>query len=417
MNVTYGPKAIKEGKIVIHNHEPVFDPNYETIERKGLGHPDTIADALACEISRNYSLYTTKNCEGLILHHQVDKLMIVGGKSKVYFGGGEFVEPIQIYVGGRASYSFAGKNIPVRKIINQSIKSFFKKHFPLVNFKKDIVINNLLVDRPSPGTLTTTSGAHSKHMFAPLNAGQVRGYEKYVANDTSYCVAYYPYSALENALLKLEGYLNSSQGKKQFPWLGADIKTMAVREYNNVCITSCIPQISNYVTSMNEYTRNLDEISEFMYKKLSELMPDYKIELSLNTKDDYEKHAIYMTYTETSLSGEIGVVGRGNRSNGLITSNRPMSMEGTNGKNPRYYAGFIYANLSKIIAKKIWDKYKSASIVEIVSQNGGDLLDPWNTRVVTNLDQKLVTDLVKEELKNIPTITSDFLNNTLEENY
>ena len=48
--------------------------------------------------------------------------------------------------------------------------------------------------------------------------------------------------------------------------------------------------------------------------------------------------------------GDDGSVGRGNRANGLITPNRPMSMEATSGKNPINHIGKIYNILSTRLA-------------------------------------------------------------------
>jgi len=49
--------------------------------------------------------------------------------------------------------------------------------------------------------------------------------------------------------------------------------------------------------------------------------------------------------------GDDGSVGRGNRANGLITPNRPMSMEATSGKNPINHIGKIYNILSTQMAE------------------------------------------------------------------
>jgi S-adenosylmethionine synthetase len=51
--------------------------------------------------------------------------------------------------------------------------------------------------------------------------------------------------------------------------------------------------------------------------------------------------------------GDDGSVGRGNRSNGLITPNRPMSMEATSGKNPVNHIGKLYNLLSSEIAESV----------------------------------------------------------------
>ena len=137
--------------------------------------------------------------------------------------------------------------------------------------------------------------------------------------------------------------------------------------------------------------------------------PNAEINLSINTKDDYEKNNYYLTVSGASLSGDIGVVGRGNRPNGLITFNRPMSLEGASGKNPLYYSGFIYSILSKKIADRIYKETEKPCEVKIVSQNGGYLKKPWRTIVVVDFKNKLLIEkIVKEEFEDISSITEMF---------
>jgi S-adenosylmethionine synthetase len=412
MKYNFGPLAIKNGTVTIISRSPCWDKDFETIERKGKGHPDTIADALAAKISQSYAKYTMANCNGLILHHQIDKLMVLGGKTKVTFGSGRFINPIRIIVAGRATYSFGKKKIPVNNILNKTILSHFKKNFPLVG-AKNIVIDNYLTSYAGPGTIIQSKGAIA-NMFNPKEKSQVRGYEKLVANDTSYCVSYAPISPLESSILKIEKYLNDKKTKKIYPWLGSDIKIMAVRNYKNVSITMCVPQIAKYVSSFEEYIKNLNLIGRIIYKKFSDILRCYKIDISINTKDDYDKMNVYLTVSGASLSGDIGVVGRGNRANGLITSNRPMSMEGVNGKNPRYYSGFIYANLTKRIAARIFNSLKKPCVVEMISQNGGLLKDPWHTRTVTLANKTAVKNIIEKELADTEKITLDFVRGNIE---
>ena len=411
MSYSTGPTGIRNGKLNIISSTSLWNDNFETIERKGIGHPDTISDILAAKISQAYSKYTYEHF-GVILHHQIDKLMVIGGKTEVAFGSGKFIKPIQIIIAGRASYSLGKKTIPVEKILKKVIYSHFSENFSLVK-KKDIIINNVLTSFAGPGTINLSKGAIA-NMFNPNNNKEVRGYDKLVANDTSYCVAYSPLSPLEKSILAVEKYLNSKVTKKLYPWLGTDIKIMAVRNYKEVSITSCVPQIAKYVKSLQQYQENLNIVGKIMNDKFVKMLPGYKVEISLNTKDDYEKMNIYLTVSGASLSGDVGVVGRGNRTNGIITSNRPMSMEGTNGKNPRYYSGFIYANLTKRISKRIQLELKSSNIVEIVAQNGGSLKNPWQTRIVTNASKNKVEKIVRKEFNNIEKITTDFLNGNIE---
>ena len=60
----------------------------EVVERKGLGHPDTICDAIAEHFSVRLSRYYLERF-GAILHHNVDKALLVGGSARPAFGGGE----------------------------------------------------------------------------------------------------------------------------------------------------------------------------------------------------------------------------------------------------------------------------------------------------------------------------------------
>jgi S-adenosylmethionine synthetase len=49
----------------------------EIVERKGLGHPDTICDALAETLSRNLCR-EHRDRFGTVLHHNVDKALLYG---------------------------------------------------------------------------------------------------------------------------------------------------------------------------------------------------------------------------------------------------------------------------------------------------------------------------------------------------
>src|ERR1017187_5260076 len=92
------------------------DLPYEFIERKGKGHPDTLSDGLAEYLSANYSQYTIKKY-GVVLHHNFDKVGLLGGASDVGFGYGKLTKPIRVLLNGRASSKFGDEEIPVRKLL------------------------------------------------------------------------------------------------------------------------------------------------------------------------------------------------------------------------------------------------------------------------------------------------------------
>ncbi|GAY26699.1 hypothetical protein ATG_19030, partial [Desulfurococcaceae archaeon AG1] len=65
---------------------PVEKLTVELVERKGVGHPDYIADAASEASSIAFSLFYRKEF-GYILHHNLDKTLVVGGQSSPRFGG------------------------------------------------------------------------------------------------------------------------------------------------------------------------------------------------------------------------------------------------------------------------------------------------------------------------------------------
>ena len=77
------------------NQKNFKEERQEFVERKGKGHPDTLSDALAEELSINYSNYTLKRF-GAVLHHNFDKVGLLGGASHVVFGEGYLTAPIKI---------------------------------------------------------------------------------------------------------------------------------------------------------------------------------------------------------------------------------------------------------------------------------------------------------------------------------
>src|SRR5207248_1171997 len=79
--------------------------------------------------------------------------------------------------------------------------------------------------------------------------------------------------------------------------------------------------------------------------------------------------------------GDEGVVGRGNRIGGLISSCRPFSMEGLAGKNPAYHAGKIYSAAAWDIANKVWAELRVPCEVFVASQMDQPLDDPWTAVV------------------------------------
>ena len=57
---------------------------------------------------------------GTILHHNVDKILLCGGSARAAFGGGEVLEPLELYLAGRATSEHRGERIPVAEIATEA---------------------------------------------------------------------------------------------------------------------------------------------------------------------------------------------------------------------------------------------------------------------------------------------------------
>lgn len=91
--------------ISLHKYAP---PQFEVVERKGIGHPDTLADGISEAISRSLSGYYLEEF-GQILHHNVDKVLIIAGQSQPRFGGGSISKPPSVVVGGELQRLMQGR--------------------------------------------------------------------------------------------------------------------------------------------------------------------------------------------------------------------------------------------------------------------------------------------------------------------
>ena len=305
---------------------PAASLESEIVERKGIGHPDTICDALAEDLSKKLSQIYLERF-GLILHHNVDKALIRGGVSLAEFGGGSVLQPIEIYLAGRATQEVSGSKIPVTEIAVESARQWFTKHLRAMDCERHLRIHSLI--RPGSSDLVELYLRQQK-TGVPL------------ANDTSCGTGYAPLDELETLVYSLERHLNSDAAKAVQPACGEDIKIMAIREGDAITLTIACAFISRYIHDMDDYQSNKARLSATVldFARLHTAKP---VTVHINTADAPATGSIYLTVTGTSAeAGDDGEVGRGNRANGLITPYRPMTMEAVAGKNPVTHVGKLY---------------------------------------------------------------------------
>ncbi len=341
-------------------HTPVEEQKVEIVERKGIGHPDSIADGIAEAMSRNLSREYLKRC-GAVLHHNTDETQIVAGRAKTSFGGGEVIQPIYILLVGRATKHFDGIDIPADRIALKAAKKYVRDSMRYLDPETDVVFDVKLGE----------GSTDLKDVF------QRRGGKAPLANDTSFGIGYAPLSETEKLVLNVERRIYSEFRKRERA-IGEDVKVMGLRENDRIKITVACAFVDRHVADIKEYQTIKDDLTAFI-REISDEYTSREVLISVNTADNIENEMVYLTVTGTSAeNGDDGSVGRGNRCNGLITPGRPMSMEATSGKNPINHVGKIYNLLANQIAHdchSVIDGVKEV-YVRILSQIGKPIDEP-----------------------------------------
>ncbi|CUU61218.1 S-adenosylmethionine synthetase [Parafrankia irregularis] len=360
----------------------------EVIERKGSGHPDTLADGMAEAISRAYSAYCLDHF-GAILHHNTDKLALLGGGAEVTFGHGEITAPIQVLVNGRITAALGEESLPVEDIVTTAARDFLGAALPLLDTERWVRVRPRLTQASSPGAVTGGGNADREasrqRWFAPRSLDDLAERHRLFSNDTSAGVGYFPLGIGEQLASGIETHLSSEGFRAEHPYFGTDIKLMVVRTGASVRLTACVPQIARHTPDLDTYIDRRALARELIAATATRIAPGVDVEVFVNTRDQDSRPELYLTATGSSIeSGDEGVVGRGNRSNGLISMFRPWSAEGVSGKNPVYHVGKLYNLAATEAARRLHEETGLECAVALVSQSGRDLADPWQAIVQTS---------------------------------
>jgi S-adenosylmethionine synthetase len=373
----------------VHTEElsgkPVSEQEVEIVERKGVGHPDTLIDGACESVSLALCNYYEERF-GRILHHNVDKGLLVGGESQPKFGGGVVIRPIYILVAGRAvrEYRWGGgmQMIPVDEIAGEAVRGFIRGTVRNLDVDKHVLVD-FKIRNPS-SDLSFLS-------------------EKGIANDTSIGVGFAPLSETERITLGIESYLNSAGAKKSFPEIGEDIKVMSLRKKRELDVTVAMAMVDRYVPDRGHYISVIEDVRERLLDRFS-AESSLNLSIRINSGDDYENGSFYLTVTGTSAeSGDDGNTGRGNRVTGLITPMRMYSMEATAGKNPTIHTGKVYNVLAQVTAEKVAREVKGVRevYVRLLSRIGGSISEPTIASVAVRLEEGVLFGNVKAEVESI----------------
>jgi len=390
----------------------VEDQEVEIVERKGIGHPDSLCDGIAENVSRALSnLYLDR--VGEVLHYNTDETQLAAGNAAPAFGGGEVVEPIYVLIVGRATREYEAADgteytLPVDSTALAAARDYLNEVVPELDFGTDVVVDVRLGE--GSGDLQTVFGEDGAAV--PM------------ANDTSFGVGHAPLTETERIVRDAEEYLNGPYAAEN-PELGPDVKIMGKREGDHIDLTVAAAMIDRYLDDAEAYLDAVANVREAV-TDLARDRTDRTVAVEVNTADDPAKgkDGLYLTTTGTSAEqGDDGSVGRGNRANGLITPNRPMSMEATSGKNPVNHIGKIYNLLSTQVAEAVVDEVPGIRDfrVRLLSQIGRPIDRPHvaDGFVVTEDGVALadieddIEAIVDRELADVTSITREVIDGDL----
>ena len=355
----------------------IEDLPVEIVERKGIGHPDSLCDGIAERVSREYTRWCEDNL-GVILHHNFDKVQLVAGEVDVHFGGGVMVRPIRIQLAGRGTPSYQGKKVPIDTIAIEAARSYVQETMRYLDPDRHMVID-------------CYAGRGASELISVV--------EQATANDTSFGVAHWPRSRLERNVFETAEYINHVL-IDQFP-IGEDVKVMGCRQDGRVTLTCAIPFIATEIHDASEYLEVKGAVQAAI-QSFSEKLDERPVQVDVNTADREKRGDFYLTLTGTSAEcGDDGAVGRGNRVNGVIAPFRATSLEAACGKNPISHVGKIYNVLALQAAQAIVERVPMVkeATVYILSQIGAPLDQPLVASALVRPHGGALTPSIKADVR------------------
>ena len=269
------------------------------------------------------------------------------------------LQPVYILLVGRATKEFEGIELATDSVAIQVFRKYLKNTLVNVDLDRDVIMDCKL------GTGSSDLRDVFKRERVP------------VANDTSFGVGHVPFSELENIVYNTKRQLLTDL-KSRIPGIGEDMKVMGLRDGENITLTICSGMIGRHIDDLNSYISMTEEMKAYT-EELAARYTERDVKVYINAGDNLKTGSVFLTVTGTSSEmGDDGSVGRGNRCNGLITPNRPMSMEATSGKNPINHIGKIYNLLSTQMAHDIVKEVPDVQdvYIRLLSQIGKPIDQP-----------------------------------------
>ncbi len=380
---------------------PVARRRVELVERKGLGHPDTVCDSLVEAVSLGLNRMYLERV-GSIPHYNIDKALLVAGQCVKGFGWGELTHPIQLIVGDRATFVVGGTRLPVEEAARAAVDAWVGAHLPHVRPGKDLQTRFVL----APGS------EELRRIFKD-------GEGAIASNDTSGACGFAPLSPTEATVLAVERFLNSAEFKARFPDTGQDVKVLGVREDETLALTVAMPFLCREVGSEQAYLQRKAEVLAALAERFRSAPVSIQWGLNCLDRPGRGTEGVYLSLTGTSAEdADSGQVGRGNRVNGLIAFSRPTGGEAAPGKNPVAHVGKIYSVLSHRLAGLIHDRCPTLLEVYVhLSARIGDPVDrPWTgvqvllpDRIELGEVEGAIREVVEAELQRLPEFQAELI--------
>jgi S-adenosylmethionine synthetase len=369
----------------------------EVVERKGPGHPDTLCDAAAEAFSRRLS-HVYLETAGRILHHNVDKALLIAGRTEVGFGGGRFLTPIRLVLAGRATTQIGDVVVPLESIARAAAEEAFS------------AVRRLDVRDPQQLEIEVAVSPGAPELQTVF---EETAHARSLAGDTSIGVGFAPLSPVE-ALARSVSDRMAEMASNDAP-IGEDTKVMAVRDGGRLQLTLAVATLATELADRSAYLAATQSVRE-MAEAEAAARGFEGAQVSVNAADD-EGRAPYLTLSGTSAEqGDDGEVGRGNRHTGLITPMRPMTLEAYAGKNPATHVGKLLSLAAERVARACAELpgVRAAECV-LVSRIGAPVSEPQIAGVRIDADEPVeplrseIERIVSVQCAGLPTLWREII--------
>lgn len=366
----------------------------EIVERKGVGHPDTLADLIADEFVRQYTAYTVAEF-GVALNLNVDKVIAVGALHTFDLGvEPDLQRPGSMMLIGKITERVGSRRVPVDEIFRAAVTRIVGYAAGEVFAAGlDIHVNNR--DRHTPD--------HGYEVYRPLAESGIRPpFRERRAADTVTIVQSAPLTLTESLAIEIERRLTGAGGdfRREFTAAGTDVKVMVVRTRDHFDITVCVPAIASRIDSPAEY----DAVVEGARALVTSVCVQHGLESSVAVNSKDVGGGRYLTAYGTSLDkGDHGTVGRGNGPLGVSSAARWALSEALPGKNPFLHPAPVYNALLADTSQRLVTEWGIPSRLTVTVRNGDRLVEPHLVTVqlapaATSLDTGQVASFVDEHL-------------------